>query len=331
MKFASPYFLLLLGFLPLLVWRLTVKRRKVYPIFLFSWTKPLAGAPQGLWHQARHVPLILRLLGILLIIIALARPQQFDQKNLFYAQGIDIVIVLDISTSMKAIDFQPKNRLHVAKEVIGDFIASRKNDRIGLVVFAGEAFTQCPLTLDYSILYNILQAVRMDVIKDGTAIGDALANSLNRLRDSQAKSKMVILLTDGENNSGNIEPLKAAAFAKELEIEIFPILVGKGGMVPYPVGKSIFGRQQYQQVEIPVNPKLLKEIASATNGKFYQAADRQELNDNFNDLIDKMETSKLPEQVYGRPQELYLYFVMAALYCLLLEFIILRTRLERYP
>ena len=206
-----------------------------------------------------------------------------------------------------------------------------KNDRIGLVVFAGEAFTQCPLTLDYSILYNILQAVRMDVIKDGTAIGDALANSLNRLRDSQAKSKMVILLTDGENNSGNIEPLKAAAFAKELEIEIFPILVGKGGMVPYPVGKSIFGRQQYQQVEIPVNPKLLKEIASATNGKFYQAADRQELNDNFNDLIDKMETSKLPEQVYGRPQELYLYFVLAALFCLLLEFILLRTRLERFP
>ena len=188
-------------------------------------------------------------------------------------EGIDIVIALDVSGSMRAADFRPKDRLFVAKQVISTHVLTRLRDRVGLVVFAGEAFTQAPLTHDRALLQTVLDGVRTGVIKDGTAIGDGLALALARLQTSQAKTKTVILLTDGDNNSGNLAPETAMQLAKETDVKVYPILVGKGGRVPFPDGVDVFGAPRYVTVEMPVHPALLKRIASATGGAFFQARD----------------------------------------------------------
>jgi Ca-activated chloride channel homolog len=196
---------------------------------------------------------------------------------------------------MLAADFRPKDRISVAKEVLKNFISSRQNDRIGLVVFAGEAYTQCPLTLDYRVLQELLEQVKTGVIVDGTAIGNALATAVNRLRESDAKSRVVILLTDGDNNAGNISPLQAAQIAKDLGIRVFTILIGRGGRVPYPTGTDLFGRTLYEQVEIDVNPELLQEIARTTGGNAYQATDRETLERGLAQVLDSLEKSKIYE------------------------------------
>jgi Ca-activated chloride channel family protein len=210
-------------------------------------------------------------------------------------EGIDIVVAFDLSSSMLAADFRPKDRISVAKDVLKRFIESRQNDRIGLVVFAAEAYTQCPLTLDYAVLEELLERVKTGVIQDGTAIGNALATAVNRLRESDAKSRVVILITDGDNNAGNISPLQAAQIAKDLGIKVFTILIGKGGMVPYPSGTDIFGRTTYQQVEIDVNPELLQQIAQTTGGAYYASTDRATLEAGLQAVLDKLEKSKLYE------------------------------------
>src|SRR5207248_8665151 len=210
-------------------------------------------------------------------------------------EGIDIVVAFDLSTSMLAADFRPKDRIPVAKEGLKSFIASRQNDRIGLVVFAGEAYTQCPLTLDYKVLDSLLDQVRTGVIVDGTAIGNALGTAVNRLRESDAKSRVVILITDGDNNAGNVSPLQAAGIAKDLGIKVFTILIGKGGRVPYPTGTDLFGRSIYEQVEIDVNPELLREIARTTGGASYQATDRATLESGLAQVLDSLEKSKIYE------------------------------------
>jgi Ca-activated chloride channel family protein len=194
---------------------------------------------------------------------------------------------------MEAADFRPQNRLHVAKEVLSEFIGARSNDRIGLVVFSGAAYTQAPLTLDYGVLKEVLKQLRTRVLEDGTAIGDALATSLNRLRDSDAKSRVVVLITDGDNNAGKISPLDAAAMAKSLKIPVYTILVGKGGKVPFPTGQDLFGNTAWRDVEIPINPELLQTMAKETGGAYFRATDRETLKDGLQKILDSLERSKI--------------------------------------
>ena len=234
-------------------------------------------------------------------------------------EGIDIVVAFDLSTSMLAADFRPKDRITVAKEVLKSFIASRQNDRIGLVVFAGEAYTQCPLTLDYKVLDSLLDQVRTGVIVDGTAIGNALGTAVNRLRESDAKSRVVILITDGDNNAGNLSPLQAAGIAKDLGIKVFTILIGKGGRVPYPTGTDLFGRTTYEPVEIDVNPELLQQIAKVTGGTYYAATDKESLEHGLSAVLDSLEKSKIYDAGGStRYDEWYArFFVPAALFGLI--------------
>jgi Ca-activated chloride channel family protein len=302
-----PWALALLALVPLVFWSL--RRRHGAPVL----RHPLALAltpklvDRGVLSRLWPAPPALYSLALALTAVALAQPRvRTSAPEDVSVQGIDIVIAFDISTSMLAADFQPKDRITVAKEVIDNFIKSRTNDRVGLVVFAGEAYTQCPLTLDYSVLSNILKDVRCGVIEDGTAIGNALATSVNRLRESDAKSKVVVLITDGGNNAGNIAPEQAAQMAKQLGIKVYTVLVGKGGKVPYPVGRDMFNEPSYQMVDIDVNPELLKDIANTTGGKMYVATDKRSLEENFKDILDHLEKSKIVEGArYAQYRELF--------------------------
>lgn len=285
---------LLLGVPLLFAW--TILERRTGAVFRFSATDPLAASGSGWRAQcARFLPL-LRLAALALAVVALARPQERDEKARdLSVEGIDIVIALDLSSSMEAGDFRPHNRIYVAKQVLTEFLDSRTNDRIGLVVFAGAAYTQSPLTLDYAVLKELVKQLRTRVLEDGTAIGDALAISLNRLRDSDAKSRVVVLITDGDNNAGRISPMDAAAMAKALHIPVFTILVGKGGKVPFPAGQDLFGNTAWRELDIPVNPGLLQEISKMTGGEFFRATDREELKGGLQKILDAMERSKLLE------------------------------------
>jgi Ca-activated chloride channel family protein len=233
---------------------------------------------------------------------------------------------------MLAADFRPKDRITVAKEVLRSFIASRQNDRIGLVVFAGEAYTQCPLTLDYKVLEALLDQVRTGVIVDGTAIGNALATAVNRLRESDAKSRVVILITDGDNNAGNLSPLQAAGIAKDLGIKVFTILIGKGGRVPYPTGTDLFGRTTYEPVEIDVNPQLLQQIAAETGGTFSAATDKDSLERGLLSVLDSLEKSKIYDAGGStRYDEWYARFFVPAALLGLLGVALRGTRLQGAP
>jgi Ca-activated chloride channel homolog len=288
---------------------------------------------QGRGLRAHLLPVLplLRAVAVALAIIAIARPQARDARvRDLSVEGIDVVVALDLSTSMEAGDFRPQNRLHVAKEVLAEFISNRVNDRIGLVVFAGAAYTQAPLTLDYGVLREVIKQLRTRVLEDGTAIGDALATALNRLRDSDAKSRVVILITDGDNNAGKISPADAAQMGKALGIPVFTILVGKGGKVPFPVGEDLFGNTAYREIEIPINPELMQEIADTTGGEYYRAVDRESLTEGLQKVLDKMERSKLMEggAAANFREEFHPYllgaFALAALE-LLLRFTFLRV------
>jgi Ca-activated chloride channel family protein len=297
---------------------------------------PLAGllfARRGALAHVWWLPWVLRSGAVAFIALALARPQIPGEKTKnTNVEGIDIVVALDLSTSMEAADFRPKDRIHVAKEVLDQFIQSRTNDRIGLVVFAGEAYTQAPLTLDYSVLRNILRDVRTRVIEDGTAIGNALATATNRLRDSDAKSKVIVLITDGDNNAGQISPTEAAQIAASLHIKIFTILVGKGGMVPFPNGTDIFGNPAYAEVEVDVNPQLLQQIADSTGGTYYRATDKETLSKGLNNILDKLDKSKIEEGGgYTKVDEVFGYFLLPGLALLTLELLLGLTRLRGVP
>ena len=314
---------------------------------------PLAGllrqGPRGL-SGLWWAPHLLRILAVALICVALARPQiRGGRVRDLSVEGIDIVVALDISTSMNAVDFRPKDRISVAKEVLGNFIEGRTNDRIGLVVFAGEAYTQAPLTLDYHVLAEILGSVRTGLIEDGTAIGNAVATSVNRLCEARAddgrsparpeefckggaKSKVIILITDGDNNAGNISPMEAAAIAKQFGIRIYTILVGRGGKVPYPSGPDFFGGQTFRDIEIPVNPELLKAMAKETGGRFYTATGRKSLEGGLDDILDQLEKTKLFQSGgYENLTEAYEPFLLGAALALLLELLLSATRLRSFP
>jgi Ca-activated chloride channel homolog len=295
LSFAHPWALVSLLAIPLSV-ELLLRRRRKGPRLVLPSLAPVRAMRRSLWARLWWLPGALGILALTLCAVGLAGPRlRAAQRRDLSVEGIDIVVAFDLSSSMLAADFKPKDRITVAKEVLKNFIASRQNDRIGLVVFASEAYTQCPLTLDYRVLQDLLDQVRTGVIVDGTAIGNALATSVNRLRESDAKSRVIILITDGDNNAGNISPNQAALIAKEMGVKVFAILIGKGGRVPYPMGTDLFGRPIYEQVEIDVNPGLLQDIAKTTGGSYHSATDRQTLEQDLAAVLDSLEKSKIYE------------------------------------
>ena len=331
-SFHSPWMFALLGAVPLvLLWAWLERRTRA--VLRFSAAHVFARHRRGPRPFLLPVLPALRVVGIALAAIALARPQTRDARiRDLSVEGIDIVVALDLSTSMEAADFRPNNRLHVAREVLSEFISSRSNDRIGLVVFAGAAYTQAPLTLDYQVLREVVRQLRTRALEDGTAIGDAIATSLNRLRDSDARSRVVILITDGDNNSGKIAPLDAAAMAKALGIRVYTILVGRGGKVPFPVGRDLFGKVTYREMELPVNPELLKTIAEMTGGEAYRATDREELAQGLQKVLDSLERSKLMEGgAAAQYREEFHPYLLWAFALIAAEFLLRRTLLRVFP
>lgn len=267
--------------------------------------------------------------ALLLLVVALARPRDVHSSREVEGEGIDIVVALDISGSMLALDFQPDNRLEVAKRIIRDFIDARTTDQVGLVVFASRAFTQCPLTLDRSVLNGFLDQVQVGLIEDGTAIGLGLATAVNRLRHSEAKNRTVILLTDGSNNIPTLEPETAAELAKALGVRVYTVGVGKKGKVPYPEDSPLFGRRT-RMVEVPIDEDLLRRIAAATGGSYFRAEDPATLAQIFA-TIDELETSRYKTWVTTWYEERMAWFAAPALALLLLEAVLAATWLRRAP
>lgn len=326
MRLDHPGFLILLLLLPFLLWYLGQKDSGRIRFSDLSIGRQLV---PSFWVKSLPFLTFARFLVVVLMIFALARPQSSHSREQITSEGIDILLILDISGSMRAEDFKPDNRLHAAKAVIHDFLDNRKNDRIGLVVFAGESFTQCPLTLDYRVLGDLLLNVEIGMLEDGTAIGDALANATNRLRHSTTKSKIAILLTDGENNAGTIDPLTAAQAAKALNIKVYTIGMGKeeGAFIPYH--DPIFGLQ-YSRTRTYVDEETLKEIAEITEGRYFRATDNRKLSEIYEE-INQLETTKIEITEYIRYKELAAYPLLLATLLLTLEIVLSNTRLRKIP
>ncbi len=327
MIFANPlYFLLLILIVPLVAWYI-FKLRKMQPTFKISSTSAFRGISGGWRTRIRHLPFVLRCLSLILIIIVLARPQAEDSWEKSTSEGIDIMVAMDISGSMLAQDFLP-NRLEAAKKVVAGFISDRSQDKIGLVVFSGESFTQCPLTTDHRILLNLLQEVDNGIIEDGTAIGLGLANAVNRLKDSPSKSRVIILLTDGSNNKGQVAPLTAAEIAKSFGIRVYTIGVGTRGLAPSPV-QTPFGIR-YQNAPVDIDEETLTKIAGITGGEYFRATDNESLRKIYSQ-IDQMEKYRISVNKVTKRQELFLPFAIAALMLILGELILRRTVLRSIP
>ena len=338
MDFANKeYLLLLLLAIPYIIWYV-MYRKKSEPTIRMADTSVFRFAPRSWRVTLMPLQLLLRLLAFSLLVVALARPQTHNSWNNETVEGIDIMLAIDVSTSMLAEDLKDRsqgiqNRLEAAKAVAASFIADRPNDNIGLTIFAGEAFTQCPMTIDHASLLSLLQNVRTDIaakglIEDGTAIGMGLANAVSRLKDSKAKSRVVILLTDGSNNRGDISPMTAAEIAKSLGIRVYTIGVGTNGTAPYPM--QVGGGVQYIQLPVEIDTKTLSDIAHETQGQFYRATNAEELRNIYHE-IDKLEKSKLNVHRVSRKYEAYQPFALAALLALLLEILFRITLFRRIP
>lgn len=305
-----------------------MKRRQTSPLS-FSLTSAFPNAVPS-FRILLYEGLLFWRLGVLaLFIVALARPQSVAAEREFQTKGVDIIISMDISGSMLAEDFKPENRMLVAKQEAIRFIQSRQNDRIGLVVFAKKAFTQCPLTLDYDVLTRLTQDVQIGMIADGTAIGMGLATAVNRLRDSDAKSKVIILITDGSNNSGNIDPITAAELAKTFNMKVYAICIGRGGLVPFPVNDPLFGKR-YVQADVEIDELTLKRIADITGGLFFRARDPQSLTQIY-DRINELEKTEVKVKEYRTYEELFALFLLPALLALLFEVLLSKTYLLKVP
>jgi Ca-activated chloride channel homolog len=334
MQLRDPYYLLLILLCIPVVW-LYIRRQKKRPAVRFSDLSIIKNLPVSKSAALRHVGIVLRCLGIALIAVALARPQKGTSEEEVTTEGVDIMLVVDVSYSMKALDFQPKNRLFVAKETIKNFIRKRHNDRIGLVVFAKRSYTKCPLTLDYNVLSELLESVDFETFSDQTAIGTALATAGNRIKDSHAKSKVIILLTDGGNNAGDIAPLAAASALGQLGIKIYTIGVGKDGEVPYPVeimdrftGKIV--GTQIQMMKSDLDEQLLSDIATQTGGKFFRAQNTEKLKEIY-DTIDKMEKTSVKTKLYTSYSDKFYAWLLVGVLLLFAENIISNTWLRRIP
>ena len=325
MQLRYPLLLFFILGLPLLFF-LAHRRKKAF--IFFSDTAHLPGTLTLKQIFYRTLPL-LRGSILLLLLIALSRPESVSSEREYQTKGVDIMIALDLSGSMLAEDFKPENRLVVAKQEAIKFIRGRENDRIGLVVFAKKAFTQCPLTLDYDILVKLLGDLAIGLIPDGTAIGMGLATAVNRLRSSDAKSKIVLLVTDGENNAGNIDPITAAELAKSFHVKVYTICIGRGGLVPFPVNDPLFGKR-YVQANVAVDEFTLKRIADITGGLFFRARDPQALTEIYA-RINKLEKTDVKVKEYRSYEELFPYFLIPALVILLLELGASQTFLLKVP
>lgn len=326
-EFANPGFLYLLLLLPLLAaWHL-FRHGQSMPALQVSDSSAFEKTPKSIRHYLYHTLFIWRLLGIALLIVAFARPQSTTKRQDVTIEGIDIVLGLDISGSMLAQDLKP-DRLEAAKKVSYDFFSGRPNDRIGLVIFAGEAFTQCPLTTDHKILKDMLDGIRSGMIEDGTAIGDGLATAINRLKESQAISKVLILLTDGVNNAGSIDPLSAAEIARIYGIRIYTIGVGTHGYAPYPV-QTMFGTR-YQSMEVQIDEELLIKVANMTDGKYYRATDNTSLRQVYAE-IDQLEKSKIDVTEFRRKHDEFYLLSVFAFVLLALESLMRLTVLKTIP
>ena len=328
MHFASPYYLWLLTLLvPMIgyyVWRTLQGGASIQ----ISSVAGVVRAPRTVRYYLRHLPFALRAAAFALLVVALARPQDVEQNVRTNTEGIDIMLAIDVSGSMLARDFKP-DRITAAKEVAGSFIADRYGDRIGLVAFAGEAFTQSPLTTDQSTLQTLLARIRSGLIEDGTAIGNGLATAINRLRESDAKSKVIILLTDGVNNRGEIAPVMAAEIAKEQGIRVYTIGVGTEGMAPYPA-IDMFGNLTFVNQKVEIDEKVLKAISDMTGGRYFRATDKEKLKAVY-DEINRLEKSKVEVADFTTYTEEYLRWVLAALALLAAEFLIRTLILKRIP
>lgn len=325
--FAYPWVLYLLILVPLLGYWYWRRGRKNSPSVIYSSLRVFTGYTPTLRERLHHLPAILRLLAVALLIVALARPQSFSSGENIYAEGIDIAMVLDISGSMLAEDFKP-NRISAAKKVIDDFIQGRTTDRIGLVIFSYESFTQCPLTIDYSVLRGLLKDIKSGMLQDGTAIGTAIANGVNRLKESKAKSKIMILVTDGVNNAGEIDPITAAQIAKTYGIRVYTIGVGTRGEAPYPF-QTPFG-VRYQMMPVEIDEATLTKVANMTNGKYFRATSNKKLEDIYKE-IDKLEKTRVEVTSYRNATELFYNWLLAGLVLLFLELGLSKTVFRKIP
>ena len=325
--FAYPWVLYFLLSIPLMLTWYFFRGKKNQSSVTYSSLNIFKDVPSTFRERLRHLPIFLRVIAIGLLIIALARPQSFSTGENVYTEGIDIAILLDLSGSMLAEDLKP-NRLEAAKDVIDEFIAGRTSDKIGLVVFAGKSFTQCPLTIDYSVLRNLLGEIESGMIVDGTAIGLAIANGVNRLKDSKAKSKIIILLTDGINNAGEIDPITAANIAQTFGIRVYTVGVGSEGKAPYPF-QTPFGIQ-YQMVPVQIDEAILQQVSDITDGHYFRATNNKKLEEIYQE-IDKMEKTRVEITSYRNAKELFYNWAGIGLLLLLLEMILTRTYLRRLP
>ena len=327
MYFEYPYLLWLLVVVPLLgalyLWRELGERR---PHLRVSTIAPWLSGGRQFLPALRHLPEILRLAALTLIIIAIARPRSSSEVERIDTEGIDIVFAMDVSTSMLARDFKP-DRLSAAKDISIEFIAQRPSDRMGIVVFAGESYTQCPLTTDRATLINLMKEVQTDLIEDGTAIGNGLATAVARMKDSDAKSRVIILLTDGVNNRGEVDPSMAAEIAKTYGIRVYTIGVGREGEAPYPV-QTPWG-PDVQMMKVEIDEPLLKQIAAETDGKYFRADDNTKLAEIYSE-IGKMEKTRTTVDSFPIYKDLFPRYAVWILVCLLLE-VLIRALLRRLP
>lgn len=329
MIFANPsYIYLLLLLIPLIGWYFWKMRKNQASVEMSS--SQAFDAPKAVTAKVylRHVPFVLRMIAIALVIVILARPQSTNSWQNSSTEGIDIMMAIDISSSMLAQDLRP-NRLEAAKNVAAAFINGRPNDNIGLVVFSAESFTQCPLTTDHAILLNLFKDIQSGMIEDGTAIGLGLANAVSRIKDSQAKSKVIILLTDGSNNRGEIAPVTASEIAKTFGIRVYTIGVGTKGEAPYPF-RLPGGMIQTQMIPVDIDEPTLKQIATTTGGQYFRATDNASLKEIYSE-IDQMEKTKISVREYSKKQEEYKNIALLLLALLLLELLLKHTLLKKIP
>ncbi len=334
MEFKDPLALLLLLLWAPMIWVYIRRERSQRPAVRYSDLSAARAAGASARVRLRHGVFALRLLGLGLLIVALARPRQGHTSEEVSTEGVDIMLLLDVSSSMRALDFKPRNRLHVAKERTKEFVNMRRHDRVGLVVFAARAYTKCPLTLDYDILTQFIGEADLGKLEDGTAIGTAVATGANRLLSSKAKSKVLILLTDGANNRGDVAPLAAAKAAAEVGMRIYTIGVGKEGQVPYPfegrdpwTGKTV---RRVQMIESDLDEQTLVDIADATGGKYFRAHNAEKLGEIYG-LIDELEKTEIKTMSYTSYSERFFPWLIAGALMLLVELVLAHTVFRRIP
>jgi Ca-activated chloride channel homolog len=327
-EFAYPAFFYLLALLPLMIaWYIWRGRKSSAPMKLSGFENlDERIASTRIW--LRHILALLRMVVVTLIIVVLARPQSSNQWEQVTTEGIDIVLCMDISGSMRAMDFKP-NRLEASKDVAIEFVNARPDDRFGLVVFAGESFTQCPMTTDRAVVVNFLKDINFGVIEDGTAIGMGLATAVNRIKDSKAKSRVIILLTDGVNNSGDVGPVTAAEIAAGFGVRVYTIGVGSRGTAPIPV-QDMFGRTVTRDMLVEIDEDVLQKIASTTGGSYFRATDNNKLREIYQE-IDQMEKTRLDVKHFSKKTEEYFPFLLAAMIILLVEVLLRYTIFRTIP